>query len=114
MCPTKSRPAEILRVSWNFENIEMFRVIQDYKKEKEFLKNVVGKRLNSKQALLVYSFEVFLSQGLPIGCFRYRPKDGAESVLLHKNSNKSSNILLHKRHLLVAIENNRSGGPIAV
>ena len=35
-------------------------------------------------------------KGLPIGCFQYRPKDGAKSVLLHKNSNKNSNILLHK------------------
>ena len=35
-------------------------------------------------------------QGLPISCFQKWPIDGAESVLLHKSSNKSSNMLLHK------------------
>ena len=40
--------------------------------------------------------EIYGQQGLPIGWFQQWPKDGAESVLLHKSSNKSSNILLHK------------------
>ena len=64
-------------------------------------------------SFVVLIFRIFITGifiQIKISCFQKRSKDGAESVLLHKNSNKSSNFLLHKP--LSAPSFGRFGAPI--
>ena len=79
--------------------------LERFLNESKFLQGKPGKwmkvslgqwKINKKEPILLSLGHFLVSLGLPIGCFQYRPKESAESVLLHKNSNKSSNILLNK------------------
>ena len=53
-------------------------------------------RVNNKEALLFSMPSSLANMALSDRLFSIAALDGAESVLLHKNSNKSSNILLHE------------------